>query len=199
MQDYTKQPIDFAAEVRDDMLRERSEMIQSISGNLISMVPKDASIRRLAEDIFSSVFLPMFLGKPNPRYPDISAGNWATLAGSPHTPVDVVNVQGEVVFQVPPLVQSQLLAPITGKLGVDMSFVTNQARLYSSSLPQVAENYLREELTKRTSLMKSDADTEETLTAWKKILTFYGLLTADTSTQSSNKPVVDLDYEDIPP
>jgi hypothetical protein len=200
MQDPTKGPINYAAITRDELIAERSQQIQTISQSLTTSPPREEAPRRIQETIFKEVFLPLFMGKPNERYPEIQAANWITVAGSPHAEVEVVDHTNTIVFVVPPLIESEQVAPITGKLDVDMSFVTGQARLYGNSLPQVAENYLMEELTKRTSYMKSNADVSATMTAWKKIFAYYGLLkAADVAATPNNKPPIDLDYEDVPP
>lgn len=190
-----------AANVREELIEERSAMIQGIASSLISSPPREEAPKQLSEQIFREVFLPMFLGKPNERYPDIRPGNWITYAGSPHSAVEVFDdASRKVLFTVPPMIESQLIAPMTTNLPVDLKHVTMQAQLYQNSLPQVAENYLMEELTKRTSSMKSSADVSGTVAAWKKILAHYGLLAvSDAPATSSNKPAIDLDYEDVAP
>lgn len=200
-EDPTKEPVNFSAIAREDLIAERSQQIQAVSQSLLAMPPREEPPKRLPENIFKEVFLPMFLGRPNERYPDIKAGNWVAFAGSPHASVEVMDMTtNQVLFVVPPMVESELVAPITGKLDVDMSYVANQAKLYSQALPQVAENYLMEELTKRTSFMKSNADVSATMAAWKKILIHYGLMKeADAKAAPTNTAPIDLDYEDVPP
>jgi hypothetical protein len=201
MQDENKTQSESVAQtVRDELIKSNSAEIQAISQSLTSGTPREEPKRTIPEMIFREVFLAMFLGKPNERYPDIKPGNWITVAGSAHAAVDVIDDKHQVAFTVPPLMESQLIAPITGQLDVDMSYIADQAKLYQNSLPQVAENYLMEELTKRTSYMKSNADVSATMEAWKKILVYYGLLkAAETQASPSDKPSIDLDYEDVPP
>ena len=205
MQDQKQAQVDDVnqarTEMREEMMKVNSAEIQGIAASLTSAPPREERPRQLPESVFREVFLPMFLGKSNERYPDIKPGNWITFAGSPHAAVDVVDMtNNKVLFTVPPLIDSQLIGPITGKLAIDMSYVANQAKLYQNSLPQVAENYLMEELTKRTSLMKSSADVSATVQAWKTILVHYGIMQAtETKATPSDKPAIDLDYEDVPP
>lgn len=186
-------------QARNQLIQEKSDEIKNLSHDLTSMLPKADVIKQLPEDIFKNVFLPLFLGQPNPKYPTISGGNWAAFAGSPHAPVDVIDPAGKILFRVPALMHNQLLAPLTGTGGVDMEFIVKQAQLYSSTLPQQADEYLRAELTKRTPLMKSDTDVSEIVEAWNKIFVFYGLVKPVTQSPSSDKPSVELDYEDVPP
>jgi len=199
-----KQEKDVTAATRDAMLREQSDFIQAAAeqfGNAQALVSEN---NRLHQQVFQEVFLPMFLGQPNTRYPDIKSGNWVTFAGGVHRRVDIYDNSNKKVLTVPSLMQNTLVQPINGKTEVDMHFVAEQARLYSGTLPIVGQNYLSVELTKRASLMRnSDAPNEalQAVAEWMKIFEYFGVVApqAAQGTTGPSNPPEDPGYEDVAP
>lgn len=201
-----KPEVDYREMLRQETAERRRSEIADISTQLAITPIANAERRRLEEHIFKNVFLPMFLGQPNPAVGEpIRIGNWTAFAGSPHAEVDVIDARGQVLFTVPPAYNAKAIAPAQFDGGTDgMKYVMNQTRLLYDVRPVEAEGFFYQEITQRATNMKSsdDATTKRYEEAWKKIFQFYNVnvvTDAPQTTAGKAPPATDYDYDIVPP
>jgi hypothetical protein len=80
-----------------ELKKEAEHVINHIHNELC--VNNAQSVSRLPEEIFVNYFLPMFIG----AYKDEGKRlvEWISIAGTPSSPVNIIDTQGHVLFKVP--------------------------------------------------------------------------------------------------
>ena len=121
----------------------------------------------IPENVFVGYFLPSFIGgTQNPNW----VAEWVSVAGTPSAEVSVVDIQGNILFQVPPLLSTQSLSFGTG--GIRFNHIANEAHLRENSLAG-KEGFLTAAMYEKTTQMQN-ADTDRVSLVWNSILTRYG-------------------------
>jgi hypothetical protein len=130
-----------------------------------------SNVRTLNEYIFVNVFLPFFLGEEN-RY---NATNelWTKVAGNPFAPVNIVNNEGAILFQVPPILNRGAVKSVTER-GNGIADVIRNSELYARQHPVQGQHYLDTELRKRALIITTDAVNVEEAHIWNTICERYG-------------------------
>ncbi len=133
--------------------------------------------KSMSEGAFKEIFLPMFLGEESKH--GMKMANWINYAGGPFFSVKVVDDKGAVLFTVPPVYNRKALDDLGGldAGGRPMRPISHILTTYGQMArigPNVGENYINAELTKRFDVMKKDVDFLATLKVWKDIFTRYG-------------------------
>lgn len=176
------------------------------------------------EIMFREVFLPYFAGDEHPKYPNVTASHWLRISGNIFRTVDIINLQGEKILTVPPMLDREIIHlkdPLSisedrpeGARGDRINHVWRTVTMLRQRSGVTAENYFLDAIQGR--LVTSDAKEAILLHArrWNEIFEYYGreipfpqlkaldegqtLEKTETHT-STNKGVVDLsslDYED---
>lgn len=129
-------------------------------------------INNLPEKIFRHSFLPLFCGETPPQ--EVTPGLWAAVAGNPFMPVNVIDEEGTVLFQVPSLFDRDAIH-VSDKerqhAGLHHVIITMR-QIAHQSVAQ-ANNYLRYELNKRQLTRVSPA-LQERVNQFNVILKHYG-------------------------
>lgn len=139
------------------------------------------SIQRIEEDStntipevnFVQVFLPFFAGdESNPYNVDLS--NWLTVAGSPYRPVNIANERGEVIYQVPAIIQSNTLSPKEhSPQGSIFELLANTNQMTAIS-PRRGAAYFKEHLSRVHDGLVDKTVDAEAIRKWNAIFTRYG-------------------------
>lgn len=131
-------------------------------------------LKKVPEPVFREIFLPYFTGEKVPTKDNDVLAHWAGIVGSATDAAEVVNVKGEVLFEVPPLIDtSHLVISRKEDNGVNFGKIfevyEDQARVH----PNLGKNYLVEELSKKSATtLGGSQDT----TGWVPVLKHYNLL-----------------------
>lgn len=137
-----------------------------------------ADVATLQERIFVHVFLPVFAGDEVNQYKAKIYPHWINVAGNPYRPVDVVDLRGNVLFRVPPLLDRTRLRTSTqaGERAPrsSMSHVVASANQYAAMSPVLGERYLNKQFTERALLMKVPANVAHDIEIWNEIFKRYG-------------------------
>lgn len=129
---------------------------------------------RIPEPVFREIFLPYFTGEKEPSRNEDAIAHWVGLVGSATESANVVNVKGEVLFEVPPMYDSSRINTVK-----DDSDNTNFSTIFtvyaeqSSVHSALGNQYLGEELAKKTRYI-SEGNKEGP--SWKPVLEYYGLI-----------------------
>lgn len=144
----------------------------------------------VAESLFSSYFLPGFLGQnPNKQW----VAQWVGIAGSPTAEVSVIDIAGKELFRVPPILLSK-----------DVLFSSSRNRLsgiisHSTLLQNTVygkENYLFSALGNKMGEISEPSSMPEAVARWRHILGLYGITTdvpQATSAQNDSADMFDYD------
>jgi hypothetical protein len=148
----------------------QKELEDSINQGFKALV-SDIPVAKLPEEIFSKHFLPYFSGEKTPTQDKPVFAEWISVAGTPMSPVDIIDKNNEVLFRVPPMFDTGMMTQLQGRT---MREIFKQYELYNNNLPQVANNFLTKALTAKSegydsvSLTKAQEE-------WNSILQRYDL------------------------
>lgn len=172
------------------MIRENNERF--LSDTLLKVVQEVEDHRTpgvIQEEFFVSVFLPYFAGDLDEKDfpPGISPHTWLQIAGSPLNKVNVVDRNGNVLFQVPPVRHPAGVSLFGEKASKNFK---NQI-LYAMELAGVSrgaesQNVLNHAL-KQKHIETIEDQREKYLKEWAKIYLRYGYFTEENSQKDNNE------------
>jgi hypothetical protein len=130
------------------------------------------NVRSIPENMFVHHFLPFFSGETTENAQE-SITNWITIAGSPMHPVNIVNSQGQVVAQVPPINNNGALDP-TGK-DTNIAYAMKEAKSLSGLSPNAGQNLILGKLSEKLDAMTAKATDNQTQMQerWNDLLKHY--------------------------
>lgn len=154
--------------VQTNMLREQ---IETIRGQFEQLDRLD--VRTIPENIFVHHFLPVFSGEKKENAQEALA-MWVTIAGSNFHSVNVVNAQGQVVAQVPPLQNNNSLDP--SKKQTNLAYAVKEAQIKSELSPMAAQTNLSNQLIGKLDNMMQDVQEKNKPLEqrWTELLSKYG-------------------------
>jgi hypothetical protein len=179
----TQAPMSMAEQSLFDMIKEVSHDLTTSTANRV----------HLREDYFVNIFLPMFCGEVNPNTSTpITPEMWFNLARGPFNEVTVVDMKGAELFVVPPFFTQAAINPLdgTGKAAT-MPSVTDMlmtARMHAPRGAAAAENYMANEMDRRSFMFNKDIDNSENIGRWNEIYKRYGREPIPTNATQSTQP-----------
>ena len=161
-----------AAQLTDEISKIDMEAEKTFINDLLEAVAVPKA--RIPEPVFREIFLPYFTGEKEASRNEDAIAHWVGLVGSGTESADVVNVKGEILFEVPPMYDSSRISTVktdddTTNLGTIFTVYAEQASVHSA----LGNKYLGEELAKKTKYFKQDHPEGPT---WKPVLEYYGLI-----------------------
>ena len=129
--------------------------------------------KKIPEPVFRDLFLPFFTGERQMTSADDVVPHWAGVVGSHTEPADVVGPQGEVLFTVPPMVDTSQLNTLADRRG-PASFggmfqsYEEQSRLHA----KLGVRDLADGLAQKTSEIMPQNRSQY---SWDGVLEYYGL------------------------
>lgn len=155
---------------------------------------------RIPEQTFKDHFLPYFSGQANVSdNPDVLP-MWVGIAGSPSSEVSVVDQSGNVLYDVPAIMDLSIIDSSRRKLGESLSNIYSQYELHSNQLPVVGERYLVEAMERKTStLFKESEQFTNNSKRWNNIFERYGIKQEEPVVEKKALPKsgedLDVEYE----
>ena len=143
-------------------------------------------VRTVPENIFIHHFLPVFSGERKENVQEAVA-MWANIAGSNFHPVNVVNNNGEVVAQVPPLQNNLALDP--SKNSSNLAYAVKESKAKAELSPIGAQAMLTSQLTSKLNNMTQDLSdkNEPVKDLWFELLRKYGKAPTDKTTNDESQ------------
>lgn len=156
------------------------EATHKTAREILKLIPSGPEVF-ISEDIFVNYFLPRFVGVvPNP-------GNWVvewiSIAGTPTAEVGVRGAGGEMLFSVPPLLQTKGLAGVSGTGGLNDIFT--RYKMISNNIPREGIRFLFAELANKSKELLEEFSLTETEATWMSIMGRYGYLDTGEGGQES--------------
>lgn len=157
--------------------------------------------KKIPEPVFREIFLPYFTGERKPDPNNSAIAHWIGLVGSASDPADIVDVKGEVLFQVPPMYDSSVIdtrrnSKDAKNFATIFSVYEEEARVH----PALGKKFLVEELSKKADVTIPEDMAEKSKYSWDPVLKYYKLIP---DTPENNKAQVnqtpgddDLEFED---
>lgn len=135
-------------------------------------------LKKVPEPVFREIFLPYFTGEKQPSKEMDAFSHWMGLVGSPTSAAEVVDHKGDVLFTVPPMVDTSRLDPAKrGERDVNFGKVFEVFEEESKVHPAMGKRWLAEQLAKKSqNIMGSDAPSKH---SWVPVLKYYDLLPVD--------------------
>lgn len=156
---------------------------------LDNFLKNEITNRKLPERLFVSDFLPYFCGEldlsSNPKLLDM----WYTISGGQTNEVDVVDIDGSVLFVVPALLNTKVINPRTNRGDLSFADIITLSKLKSNITPIAGENALTQGLEIKVEQMREHKSTSfsENENKWNFIFQKYGKV--DKEKEISNKTV----------
>lgn len=149
--------------------------------------------RKVSEEIFLAYYLDLFTGKSSENRDNLLS-YWYAIAGTPYTPVDVINSRGEIVVTVPPILNRNTIPVKSDRpQETDLSYVFDVAQQQASLSPTLANNTVANALTGRF-LKEIDSGSVVSLKEqWAVLFAHYAPLKAEPEAQK--KQVIESDFE----
>ena len=163
-----------------------SEEAVNVMGNELFETLVNTKPNQLPEIYFRTYFLPLFCGEVSSENENIVISNWIGVAGSLSQPVDIVDPNGLILFQVPPFVDTTAIDKVSVSVSaVNFSrFMTDNMRV-RSSLPRVADNDLHGELGIRASKVTAKEERIDVYRKkWSEIFKRYNVVIPGFSSES---------------
>jgi len=132
-------------------------------------------LKKIPEPVFREIFLPYFTGEKKADKNNEAIANWIGLIGSATSPAEVVSVTGDVLFEVPPMVDSSLVNTNGGeKDGFTFSTIFQEYEDQNKVHPALGQRVLVEELAQRGA--DTLPDDKPRKYSWAPILKHYKLI-----------------------
>ena len=129
---------------------------------------------RLPEHLFLKYFLPVFANQ-RPA-PEDFISTWVSIAGQPAGEVQIVDNANNVLFTVPPLMDTHHIKRLRPDGSMDFSSIGQMLALHAQSNPKLAEANYQQNLIKRYKESHSPTSvTSENQKRWQEIFVRYGI------------------------
>lgn len=153
---------------------------------------------RVPEQTFKDHFLPYFSGQASVAdNPDVLP-TWVGIAGSPSSEVSIIDQSGNVLYDVPAIMDLSVIDSSRRKLGESLANIYSQYELHSNQLPVVGERYLADAMGRKTPTMFKESEKfTENAGRWNNIFERYGIKQQTTLVEKKTLPTsgADLDVE----
>lgn len=150
--------------------------------------------RQVSEEIFLAYYLDLFTGKSSENRDNLLS-YWYVIAGTPYTPVNVINSRGEIVVTVPPILNRNTIPVKSDRpQETDLSYVFDVAQQQASLSPTLANNTVANTLTGRF-LKEIDSGSVVSLKEqWAVLFAHYAPEAAAPAAQKKQEPESDFEY-----
>ncbi len=177
-------------EMKEQLRRDMSDTINNIYDELV--VDKKNNV--LPEDIFVHEFLPLFYGTVEDkelRFQKIQ--NWIAIAGSPSSEVSVIDEENNVLFDVPPVINSSSIN-ITNRGDKDLHRIFDTFAKDNFPIRGSRNLLANLDVKQNDILATANLAKKEAYERMNTIFTRYGLETKTDNTSNSNEDD-DFQYE----
>lgn len=140
---------------------------------------------KLPEEIFQGHFLPFFSGQRHASKDDNVIAEWISVAGTPMNEVDIIDRDGEVLFTVPPLMDTNIINVTTNTSQRSMSAILSNYDLHHNNIPKVAVNKLNQNLGDKSEALLNPKVSFENKERWDKIMLRYNISPEEVATKTS--------------
>ncbi len=124
-----------------------------IAKNMSAAFAGEENITRIPEALFVKYYLPFFRGdnhtEENTEYNNQLLENWFRGSGGPLNPVNVVDVAGNVMYQIPPFSTTTMFNVQRKEGATPFGEIVKLAHHYSLVSPVAEENHTQEQLEKK--------------------------------------------------
>ncbi len=179
------------AKLKSDFQSKLGQDVAAIEQTFVDQIlNSSADIRnKLPEEVFVKAFLPYFSGIVPMDNTSAVKANWIGIAGTPMSPVDVIDSTGNVIFTVPPLLDTSVIN-LTRNSREDRSIASihDEYNLRTNHIPAVANTFISNALNNEAGkiLQEVPGKMEANAKVWNSIFERYGI---DTSNLNTDKPV----------
>lgn len=156
----------------DELMREGPKYTASILKDMLEDDDRDR--KAVPENVFREVFMPFFTQQVQGGQDAQYLQHWVGLVGSAYNWANVVDVQGKVVFEVPPVLDTEHMNTERGgkRIGTFLSEYVNDMQVHPAmGMRTLSENWPE----KLAHILPEDEQESRAGKAWKNIFRYYGV------------------------
>jgi hypothetical protein len=158
-----------------DTIIENAKQQEELFFNGIIKASQEARTR-LPEEVFVKHFLPFFSGQQSIKENPEVIPSWIGIAGSPTSPVDVINDSGEVLYTVPGFYDTTVIKANSRFRDSSLGETMVQYEMDKSVIPQRANNRINKELERKLpGIFQESSIHAENKKSWDTIFKRYGI------------------------
>lgn len=174
----------FFKKMKEDKIKEIEVMGTTLFDELITK----AQVATLPEYVFTGYFLPRFIGKEtSPNW----VSEWIAIAGTPTSSVDIIDNIGEVLFRVPPIIDTSAIR--FNETGSNMSSIMSIYQQQSNNLPMLGTRYLMGALHDKGKELVENDNIDMYRQQWSFILNRYGITNEEVTASDEESTQQSLD------
>ena len=159
------------------------------------MAVADVPPKNIPEPVFREIFMPFFLGEQIEHNQDDLLAHWIGLVGSASDPANVVDIQGNTLFQVPPVCDTSQIDVMSRDPSADnFNKVFENFADEMKVHPALGARYLAEQLSKKLDTNLHGAHAAPSKYSWKPVLEYYHLVPNETAVKASQAAASDDDF-----
>jgi hypothetical protein len=187
-------PKELAQEKMSKITGIREQQFAEMGESLYDSLVRSKQNAVLPEQIFVEYFLPYFSHQiPLTKDDDVIA-KWIAIAGSPVGEVDIIGNANNVLFTVPPYMNTNTINPVRQNNSISILSHKTRHDMRKINLPQVAEVEFDRALVSKTNEFTVTSETTTTISKrWSDIMARYGLIS---TTEEHQAPVPENEVED---
>lgn len=180
--------VEKAQQLMKEMNNQLQRETQDFINNSFNAIVGTHTNQRIPEPVFRHHFLPHFSGNvETPQGRNVLA-EWVGVAGSPMAKVDVVDENNNVLFTVPPVMDSSIIN-LNKVNGRSLSDLVGEYNLHKNHSPGRGITYLANNVQpKLQEIVPGHSDESQAVSEWSKVFNFYNLDNqAETSSDSKKE------------
>lgn len=161
-------------------------IMEVVDGSFDALVANQPRAR-IPEPVFVHHFLPYFTGNGTGNPERNPMAEWIGVAGSATAQVDVINEGGEVLFTVPPMMDSNIIN-LNQVGGRRLNDLIVDYQLHGEGLPGSAARFYATEIQKKLQqIAPGHADETQATKQWRQIFTRYDVKTPGAEAEAAAK------------
>jgi hypothetical protein len=171
--------------------------IRKSQDNIFDMLIQDKVINVLPEPVFREHFLPYFVNPLVAEQNNKIVAAWVGIAGTPMAEVNVVNPKGEVLFTVPPLIDSNIFNVVRKPRESSFQDIQAETQLRQSNPNARAADYFNESTSRRVGGMIQESPNRSiNEQRWADIFQYYNIDNPDKAKQAQTSGSANSDLSD---
>jgi hypothetical protein len=162
---------------------------------------KREDLKVLPEEIFKQSFLPYFSGQKPITADDTVMADWIGISGSPVAEVNIIDSAGNVLYTVPPILDTSIIETAKRALGHSFADIYAKYTMHSNNMPVIGERVFADEIQKKLpTMMKESSQQQTNQDRWRDILVRYSIdgspqQKAIAQSKAKANPADDVEYD----
>lgn len=151
--------------------------------------------QQVPENIFVNYFLRYFAGMTPISENNKIISEWISIAGTPTSEVDIIDISGKVLYSVPSLYSTTCIDVNKSSQSSSIDAVYDEYALRNNNIPSAAQTFLNQALEQKLQDMSVTPDITDDKRRWDDIFTRYNIKPKELQSQQQTEFDDDLIFE----